>query len=75
MNLKHNATYVTQMCFTKDLFFNMELMIGNSTDVFEMSIDLTSPWTWVKSSSCKKCPKFDPSNFEDTKSCGKSSKG
>jgi len=69
LDLKHNSTYVTQLCFRKDVFYNMEIMVGEDNHVFEMAIDLTSPWTWLKSSSCKLCPKIDPLEFEEGDSC------
>ena len=27
--LKHNSTYVTQICFQKDLFYNVEVILGD----------------------------------------------
>jgi len=48
----------------------MEVMLADSHNVYEMALDLTSPWTWVKSSNCKNCPKIDPLTYDsDSKQC------
>lgn len=49
---KFNSTVSTQTCFTKDLFFNVRLMVGDFTfnyEVVDMNLDLTVPWSWIKS--------------------------
>ena len=33
----------------KDVFYNIEIVIGESK-YFELSLDLMSPWSWVKGS-------------------------
>jgi hypothetical protein len=60
---KFNSTVSTQTCFTKNLFFNVRLMVGDFTfnyEVVDLNLDLTVPWSWIKSQDCKLCSSRDP---------------
>ena len=47
---------VTELCFFRNLFYNVEVSIGlNSKEKFELALDLMSPYTWVKSDNCENC--------------------
>ncbi|CAD8096432.1 unnamed protein product [Paramecium sonneborni] len=68
----HNDTYVTQICFTKNVFYNLEVVLGdviNNQSIFQLSLDLTTPWTWYKSKSCLSCKQFKKLNFKNYEQC------
>lgn len=52
---KKKKKAITQLCIIRNLFYNMEVTIGTKKDKFELALDLLSPYTWVKSDSCKNC--------------------
>lgn len=61
--MTHNETYVTQICLSKDVFYDMEVLLNGQ--VYRMAVDLTSPWSWVKSDQCYQCRKqYTPLQFE-----------
>lgn len=60
-----NQSYISQPCFKKDVFYNMEMFIGEmneggSYQYLNMTLDLTSPISWIKLKTCKKCPSSTP---------------
>ncbi|CAD8095823.1 unnamed protein product [Paramecium sonneborni] len=73
----YNGTYITQICFTKNVFYNLEVVLGdvvNNQSIFQLALDLTSPWTWYKSNSCLSCQNIKSSNLDNYKQCEKSKK-
>ncbi|KAM3138953.1 hypothetical protein pb186bvf_008966 [Paramecium bursaria] len=66
LSFEHNDTYVTQLCFDKNVFYNIQVLLGEGKDednVFEMNLDLTEPWSWYKKDTCAYC-KNDPLDFD-----------
>ena len=46
-----------QLCFFRNLFYNMEMTIGGSK--FKLALDLLSPYTWIKGNTCESCYSSD----------------
>jgi hypothetical protein len=51
---------ITQLCFFRNLFYNMQMKIGKSQ--FYLALDLLSPYTWVKGSACESCSFVEEGN-------------
>ncbi|CAD8191101.1 unnamed protein product [Paramecium pentaurelia] len=73
----HNDTFVTQICFTKNVFYNVEVILGDhitNQSIFSLALDLTSPWTWYKSNSCLSCKDIKSLKYDNNKKCKNSKK-
>lgn len=56
---KKKKSTITQLCFFHNLFYNVEVGLGltSKSPKYEFALDLLSPYTWVKSDSCRNCYK------------------
>lgn len=53
---------MTQLCFSKDVFYDVEIILQGQ--VFNVALDLSSPWSWIKSDRCYQCKKdYTPLEF------------
>lgn len=64
---KKKKKSITQICILRDLFYNVEVTVGKKHK-YELAIDLLSPYTWVKSASCKNCY-FKKEEFNCNQDC------
>ncbi|EGR31236.1 hypothetical protein IMG5_115220 [Ichthyophthirius multifiliis] len=58
LQFSHNTTISTQLCYFKDLSYNIEVLIGDinfNYQIAALALDLNSPWTWIKSHQCTHC--------------------
>ncbi|CAK87880.1 unnamed protein product (macronuclear) [Paramecium tetraurelia] len=77
LNYTHSDTYVSQICFNKNVFYNVEVILGDNVtrnNTFQLALDLTSPWTWYKQKDCISCKKINPLEYEIDDECKRNSK-
>ncbi|CAD8192007.1 unnamed protein product [Paramecium pentaurelia] len=77
LNYTHSDTYVSQICFNKNVYYNVEVIFGDNVtknNTFQLALDLTSPWTWYKSQDCMSCKKINTLTYEIDDDCKHNSK-
>lgn len=67
---KTKKASITELCFFRNLFYNVEVTMGSAgKKKFELTLDLLSPFTWVKSDNCSNCYSDPEGGFQCKKNC------